>query len=83
MSETTRQRLLREAVRRLGVDRVSKRLRASPEVLDWWLRGLARMPDRKLLPLADLLDEVADKYLTPSATTDDESDSLRHCYPRS
>ena len=41
------------------MQKVSKELRATPEVLDLWLRGLAPMPDRKMLPLADLLDRLA------------------------
>jgi hypothetical protein len=28
--------------------------------MDLWIRGLARMPDRKLLELAAILDELSD-----------------------
>jgi hypothetical protein len=55
MSETVKQRLLREAIKRAGMDAVSRALRAKPDVIDLWLRGLAPMPERKMLPLADLL----------------------------
>lgn len=58
MSKTTRQRLLREAVRLAGVEAVGAQLQASAEAVDLWLRGLATMPDRKLLALADLLDRL-------------------------
>jgi hypothetical protein len=50
---------LRQAIKLAGIHRVSEELRAKPEVLDLWLRGLAPMPDRKLLPLADLIDKLA------------------------
>ena len=39
------------------MDAVVRALRAQPEVIDLWLRGLAPMPERKMLPLADLLLE--------------------------
>lgn len=51
-------RLLRQAIRLAGIEKVSKELRATRETLDLWLRGLAPMPDRKMLPLADLLDRL-------------------------
>ena len=36
------------------------RLNVPATLLDVWLRGLATMPDRKLLPLADLIDTLGD-----------------------
>jgi hypothetical protein len=59
MPETVKQRLLRQAERLAGVDAVSQGLRAEPHVIQLWIRGLAPMPDRKLLSLADLLDKIA------------------------
>jgi transcriptional regulator with XRE-family HTH domain len=61
MSETTRQRLLQRAAKLLGGQRqLAERLNVTPHTLDLWMRGLARMPDRKLLELAALLDELSD-----------------------
>ena len=57
MAETVKQRLLKEAIKLAGMDAVSKALRAKPDVIDLWLRGLAPIPNRKMLPLADLLLE--------------------------
>jgi hypothetical protein len=61
-------RLLRQAIRLAGIEKVSKQLRVSREMLDLWLRGLAPMPDRKLLPLADLLDRLGSGQLPPLGT---------------
>ena len=57
MADDTKLRLLREAVKLVGVDEVAQRLRTTTNVVDLWLRGLATMPDRKILPLADLLEK--------------------------
>jgi hypothetical protein len=58
--ETRKQRLLKEAVKRVGIKEVAAHLRSPVAVVDLWVRGLARMPDRKLLHLADLLDKLSD-----------------------
>jgi hypothetical protein len=55
VAKTTKQRLLQEAVKLMGRDKVAAELRVPLNLLDVWLRGLATMPDRKLLPLADLI----------------------------
>jgi transcriptional regulator with XRE-family HTH domain len=61
MPETTRQRLLQHAAKLLGGEReLAERLNVTPHTLDVWLRGLASMPDRKLLELAALLDELGE-----------------------
>ena len=60
MSETTRQRLLQRAAELLGEHQLALRLGVTPQTLDVWLRGLASMPDRKLLELAAILDELSD-----------------------
>ena len=57
MAQDIKLRHLREAVKLVGVDEVALRLRTQAHVVDLWLRGLATMPDRKILPLADLLDK--------------------------
>ena len=61
MSETTRQRLLQRAAKLLGgPGKLAERLNVTPQTMDLWIRGLARMPDRKLLELAAILDELSD-----------------------
>lgn len=60
MPETTRQRLLQRAAKLLGQEQLAARLGVTPQTLDVWLRGLASMPDRKLLELAAILDELSD-----------------------
>lgn len=57
MAESTKQRLLKEAAKLLGKDELAAQLRVPQQLLDAWIRGLATMPDRKLLQLADLLDK--------------------------
>ena len=60
MPETTRQRLLQRAATLLGgPSQLAERLNVTPETMDLWMRGLARMPDRKLLELAAVLDELS------------------------
>ena len=66
MAESTRQRLLQRAAKLLGGQRqLCERLNVTPETMDLWVRGLARMPDRKLLELAALLDEFAGDKTKP------------------
>ena len=74
MVEPTKVRLLRQAIRLAGMEKVSKELRATREVLDLWLRGLAPMPDRKMLPLADLLDRLASEGRPALGTPSDDSE---------
>jgi transcriptional regulator with XRE-family HTH domain len=59
MPETTRQRLLQRAAKLLGHEQLALRLGVTPQTLDVWLRGLASMPDRKLLELAAIIDELS------------------------
>lgn len=59
MSETTKQRLLREAAQLMGQRELAQRLRVSEAQLETWIQGQAKMPDRKLLVLADVLDSWA------------------------
>jgi hypothetical protein len=63
--ETRKHRLLKEAVKLVGIKQVAVHLRSPVAVVDLWVRGLAPMPDRKLLPLADLLDKLADDKVVP------------------
>jgi transcriptional regulator with XRE-family HTH domain len=61
MAETTRQRLLQHAAKLLGGrQQLAERLNVPEHTLDLWIRGLARMSDRKLLELAAVLDELGE-----------------------
>ena len=59
MSETTKQRLLREAADLMGQRELAQRLKVSESQLEEWIRGQAKMPDHKLLVLANVLDSWA------------------------
>ena len=56
MSEDTKQRLLREGVRLVGIEELAAQLGAPVSLVEAWIRGMASMPDRKFLLLADLID---------------------------
>ena len=64
--ETTKQRLLREAARLMGRRELAQRLKVTEAVLDEWIAGSAKMPDRKLLLLANILDGWAGRQLVKS-----------------
>ena len=53
-----KQQLLQRAAKLVGSEKLAARLNVPTSLLDAWMRGLATMPDRKLLPLADLLETV-------------------------
>jgi len=59
VSETTKQRLLREAAHLIGQRELAQRLRVSESQLEGWILGEAKMPDRELLVLVDVLDSWA------------------------
>lgn len=60
-----RQRLLQEAAKLVGKEELAKALNVPVTLLDIWLRGLATMPERKVLPLADLLLEKLERREKP------------------
>ena len=60
MADTTKQNLLRMAAQRLGAEELARRLNIPESLLTAWMSGHASMPDRKLLVLADLLDQLGD-----------------------
>jgi transcriptional regulator with XRE-family HTH domain len=53
--DDVKQRLLREAANMVGKEELARRMNVPVTLLDAWMRGLATMPDRKILPLADLM----------------------------
>jgi hypothetical protein len=61
VAESTKRWLLRQAADLLGEDDLAVRLRVPATLLDAWVRGLAAMPDRKLLLLADVLNKIAER----------------------
>ena len=58
MGQTTRQRLLEYAAHRLGQDQLAARLKIPEGMLKSWIDGHVEVPNRKLLALADLIDEL-------------------------
>ena len=61
MTTTTRQELLRRAVNLIGHDELALRLKVPPPLLEAWIRGVSSMPDRKLILLANILDQFSTK----------------------
>jgi hypothetical protein len=61
MPSTTRKRLLELAVSRIGRAAVAARLRVPLAILSDWLAGETPIPDGKLAPLIDLLDETGER----------------------
>ena len=49
---------LERALKSLGPDELSTRLKVPPELIQTWINGHATMPERKFLTLVDLLDEI-------------------------
>lgn len=58
MTSITRRRLLELAVARIGRAAVAARLGVPVAILKDWLAGESELPDGKLAPLVDLLDET-------------------------
>jgi len=52
---------LRKAADLMGRDQLAQRLKVPEELLDAWMRGLSSMPDRKLILLANILDQFSTK----------------------
>jgi len=42
----------------VGLEDVAAALKAPPALVEAWIQGVAAMPDRKLLMLADFLDRL-------------------------
>ena len=51
--------MLQRAAELVGQEELALRLNVPRTLLDLWIRGLAPMPDRKVLPLADLIESLA------------------------
>jgi hypothetical protein len=61
MTSITRSRLLIQAVSRIGRAAVAPRLGVPVPVLEDWLAGRADIPEPKIPPLLNLLDDLAEK----------------------
>lgn len=59
MVASPKQRMLQRAAELVGQEELALRLNVPRTLLDLWMRGLAPMPDRKVLPLADLIESLA------------------------
>lgn len=57
MAETTKQRLLKEAAKLIGVEELANRLGVHSWLLVAWIEGAGTLPDRKLKALAEVLEE--------------------------
>ena len=49
---------LERALKALGPDELSARLKSPPELIQTWINGHATMPERKFLQLVDVLDSL-------------------------
>jgi hypothetical protein len=58
MARSTRQLLLERAAELMGRRDLAIRLGVTEGLLEGWMTGHIRMPDRKFLALADLLDRL-------------------------
>ena len=63
-------RALKIAEKHLGIAEVAKRLGATESTVTSWQLGLAEMPDREFLLLADLLNEIGEPWLYPEGKSD-------------
>lgn len=59
------------AERHLGIAELAKRLGATESAVRSWQLGLAEMPDREFLMLADLLNEIGEPWLFPEKPGND------------
>lgn len=48
------------AAKRIGREELARRLNVPDTLLTAWMSGHAAMPDRKLLVLAELIDQLGD-----------------------
>ena len=61
MTSITRSRLLVQAVSRMGRTAVAPRLGVPVPTLEDWLAGRADIPEPKLQPLLNLLDDLIER----------------------
>jgi hypothetical protein len=61
MATTKYQHLLETAERRIGLAELARRLKAPEHLVQAWIKGHATMPERKLLLLADVAEDLRDE----------------------
>ena len=59
--KTAKRRLLENAEKLLGRKELAAGLKVSEALVEAWIAGVAEMPDRRLLLLAELLEKFAEK----------------------
>jgi hypothetical protein len=58
MAETRKQDLLRRAAKLVGADNLAQALKVPQHLLEAWMEGHATVPARKLVALADYMEEI-------------------------
>jgi len=58
MAETTKQDLVRRAAKLVGADKLAQALKVPQHLLEAWMDGHATVPARKLVALADYMEEI-------------------------
>ena len=58
MAETTKQDLLRRAAKLVGAGNLAEALKVPQHLLEAWMEGSATVPARKLVALADYMEEI-------------------------
>lgn len=61
----TRKRLLALAAERIGKEALSEKLNAPVHLIEAWISGHATMPDRKLMDLARIIEQLGDDPSDP------------------
>lgn len=64
-----KQRILKQAIDLFGREVIAKGLKLSDATLDAWMNGTSEVPDSALMPLADLLVNLASKNRKAGLTT--------------
>lgn len=64
--KTAKRRLLENAEKLLGRSELAAGLKVSEALVEAWIAGVAEMPDRRLLLLAELLEKFAEKQTKSS-----------------
>jgi hypothetical protein len=64
-----KQRMLKQAVELFGREVIAQGLKLSDATLDAWMKGTSEMPDGAMMPLADLLVNLAAKNRKAGSTT--------------
>jgi hypothetical protein len=61
MHQTAIQNLLHRAAARIGMPALAARMDVQESLLDAWMNGKAAIPARKILLLADIIEQIGDE----------------------